>query len=366
MHADLIYQLALTLVPNIGPVQAKALLQHFDVRDIFRARKKDLERIEGIGAVKAASIKSFSSFDMAEREISFIEKFGIQPIFLTDPAYPRRLLNCYDSPTLLFCRGTPDLNHSRVIAVIGTRSHTEYGRQVTEKIVADLKVQQTMIVSGLAFGIDAIAHRAAIKNDCPTIGVLAHGLDQVYPAQHASLAREMIRSGGAVLTEFRSGIKPDKHNFPTRNRVVAGISDAVIVIETGTKGGSMITAELANSYNRDVFAIPGRVNDPKSAGCHDLIKNNKAVLLTHGKELIEIMGWEASKTTRRQGQRELFTEMNEEERKICEIIGAKDAVHIDEIYALSGLSNSRVAAAILNLELRNVVLSLPGKLYQMA
>lgn len=366
MQSDLIYQLALTLVPNIGPVQAKALLQHFEVRDIFRAKKKDIERIEGIGAIKAASIKSFSSFDLVEKEIVFIEKFGIRPVFLTDPSYPRRLLNCYDSPTLLFCKGETDLNQARIISVIGTRNNTEYGRQATEKLIADLKSQGVLIVSGLAFGIDAIAHKSAVKNNCPTVGVLAHGLDQVYPSQHTGLAREMIRSGGSLLTEFRSGTKPDRHNFPIRNRVVAGICDAVVVIETGQKGGSIITADLANSYNRDVFAIPGRINDPRSVGCNELIRRNKATLLTSARDLIEMMGWEAPRTTVRHKQRELFPDLTGEERQVLEIIGSREAVHIDEINMRSGLSNSKVAAAILNLELRNVVLSLPGKLYQLA
>ena len=206
--------------------------------------------------------------------------------------YPKRLLNCYDSPTLLYYKGEADLNSEKIIAVIGTRNHTEYGKQVTEKLIRELTEQNVVVVSGLAYGIDAIAHKAAVKNNLKTVGVLAHGLDQVYPSQHTGLAKEMLQAGGGLLTEFRSKTKPDKHNFPTRNRIVAGMSDATIVIETGIKGGSMITAELANNYNKDVFAYPGSVNDGKSAGCNYLIKNNKAVLLTDAQELIELMNWE--------------------------------------------------------------------------
>ena len=190
------------------------------------------------------------------------------------------MLNCYDSPTLLYYKGEADLNGDKIVAIIGTRNHTDYGKQITEQLVEELTEQNVVVVSGLAYGIDAIAHKAAVKNNLPTVGVLAHGLDQVYPPQHTGLAKEMLKAGGGLLTEFRSKSKPDKHNFPTRNRVVAGMSDATIVIETGIKGGSMITAELANNYNKDVFAFPGKVTDTKSAGCNYLIKNNKAILLT--------------------------------------------------------------------------------------
>ena len=254
-----------------------------------------------------------------------------------------------------------------MIAVIGTRNHTEYGKQITEKLVADLAELNITVVSGLAYGIDAIGHKAALKNNLPTVGVLAHGLDQVYPPQHTSLAKDMLKHNGGLLTEFRSNTTPDKHNFPTRNRIVAGMSDATIVIETGIKGGSMITAELANSYNKDVFAFPGKVTDSKSAGCNYLIKNNKAVLLTDAKDLIELMGWDEQKSQKqnRKVQKELFIELSNEEKIIVDILKEKEASHIDEINLRSGLSSGSVAAAILNLELQNVVLSQPGKRYSL-
>ena len=366
MYSELAYQLALTLIPNIGPVQAKILLQHHDVGEIFKAKKRDLERIEGIGTIRAESIKSFTDFVKAEAEIAFIEKYKIRPLFITDKDYPRRLLNSYDSPTLLYYKGEADLNSEKIIAIIGTRNNTEYGKQVTEELIRELTEHKVIVVSGLAYGIDAIAHKAALKNNLKTIGVLGHGLDQVYPSQHTGLAKEMLRAGGGLLTEFRSKTKPDKHNFPARNRIVAGMSDASIIIETGIKGGSMITAELANNYNKDVFAYPGRVNDGKSAGCNYLIKNNKAVLLTDAQELIELMNWEEKKKPTAKKQKELFIELSPEEKLIIDILKEKTSVHIDEINLKSGLSSSSVAAAILNLELQNVVLSLPGKLYQIA
>ncbi len=355
------------MVPQIGPVQAKLLLQHCEPEEIFHAKKHFLEKIEGIGPVRATSIKKFNDFSRAEEEIKFIEKYKIRPLFITDKNYPKRLLNCYDSPTLLYYKGEADLNASRIIAVIGTRHHTDYGKQVTEKLIKELSAQPVMVISGLAFGVDALAHRAALKNGLPTVGVMAHGLDQVYPCEHAGLAKEMLKQGGGLLTEFRSQTKPDKHNFPSRNRVVAGMCDATIVIETDSKGGSMITAELANGYNRDVFAVPGSIYDAKSAGCNNLIRSNKAQLLTGAGELLESMGWEEKKPNGRGArlQKELFIELSTEEKIIVAILREKETSHIDDINFKSGLSSGTVAAAILNLELQNVIVSLPGKLYRL-
>lgn len=366
MYPDLIYKIALTLIPNIGPVQAKLLLQHCDAEEIFHAKKPFLEKIEGIGPVRAQAIKKFSDFKRAEEEIRFIEKYKITPLFLTDENYPKRLLNCYDSPTLLYYRGNASLNESRMVAVIGTRNHTDYAKQVTEKLVKELAACNVTIVSGLAFGVDALAHKAALKNSLPTVGVLAHGLSQLYPAEHTILARDMLKHGGGLLTEFTSQTKPDKHNFPTRNRVVAGMTDATIVIETAMKGGSMITAELANNYNKDVFAVPGKLTDVKSAGCNHLVKNNKAILVADLKDIATTLGWqEKSRKASAIKQKQLFIELSPDEKNITGILKEKDVVHIDELNSKSGLSSSAVAAAILSLELQNVVLSLPGKLYRL-
>jgi DNA processing protein len=367
MNSELLYQLALTEVPQIGCVHAKILAQEFgSAEKIFKAKQQVLEKIEGIGEVRAKSIKSFHDFSKAEEEIGFIEKYKIKPLFITDKNYPQRLLNCYDSPTLLFYKGDADLNASKIAAIIGTRNHTEYGKQVTEKLIKDLAAQNVVVVSGMAFGIDAVAHKAAIKNNLVTVGVLAHGLDQIYPPEHTHLAKDMLKHGGGLITEFRSKTKPDKHNFPTRNRIVAGMADATIVIETGIKGGSMITAELANGYNKDVFAVPGKVNDNKSAGCNFLIKSNKAILLTDAQELVEVMGWEErSRKSEVRKQKEIFIELSNDERMIVNILKEKEQVHIDELNLRSGISSSAMAAAILNLELQGVVSTLPGKLYKL-
>jgi DNA processing protein len=367
LKSELLYQLALTEVPNIGCVRAKILANHFgSAKKIFDASFKSLERIEGIGPIPANSINHFVDFSKAEEEIKFIEKYKINPLFITDKNYPQRLLNCYDSPTLLFYKGEADLNASKIISIIGTRKHSEYGKHQAEKLIDELSSQNILVVSGMAYGIDAIAHKAALKNNLPTIGVLGHGLDQIYPPDHSNLAKDILKHGGGLITEFRSNTKPDKHNFPTRNRIVAGMSDATIVIETGEKGGSMITAELANGYNKDVFALPGRVTDHKSAGCNFLIRNNKAMLLTDAEELIEVMGWEEkSQKSGVRSQKELFIELSNDEKIIVDILKEKDLIHIDELNFKSGLSSSSMAAAILNLELQGVVATLPGKLYKL-
>lgn len=366
MTNDLLYQLALTQVPHIGCVHAKLLIQQFNTAEaIFKAPIQALEKTEGIGTVRARSIKTFNRFQWAEKEIAYIEKNLIRPLFLTDVNYPQRLLHCYDPPTLLFYRGQADLNASRVVAIIGTRSHTEYGRQLTEKLVKDLAAFHVLVVSGLAFGIDAIAHKTALQQHLPTIGVLAHGLDSLYPPEHASLAKDMVKQGGGLLTEFNSHTLADKHHFPTRNRIVAGLSDAVVVIETGIKGGSMITAELANGYNKDVFAIPGKTTDAQSAGCNTLIKQNKAMLLTDAAQLAAVMGWAELFNRQTKPQKELFVELNAEEKIVTDILTGKGAMHINEINLKSGLSNSSVTTAVLNLELQNIVRALPGRRYEL-
>lgn len=363
MTNDLTYQIALTLVPNIGCVQAKILIEKYgDAESIFKAKRKELSTIENIGLVRAASIKSFEDFSQAERQIKFIEKYKIQPLFITDKNYPQRLLHCYDSPTLLYYCGNADLNNSKIISIIGTRSNTDYGKQTTEKLVSELKDLNALIVSGLAFGIDAIAHKAALQNQLETVAVLAHGFQTIYPQQHKVLAKEILQHGG-LLTEFKNGDEPDKFNFPKRNRIVAGMADATIVIETPVKGGSMITAELANNYNRDVFALPGKITDTKSAGCNYLIQNNKAILFTDAIELIETLGWQTKKMKKKQ-QKELFIELSDDEKIIVNILKEKELTHIDEINLRSNLNSSSVAAAILNLELQNVIAGLPGKMYK--
>jgi len=366
MNNDLLYQVALTQIPGIGDVHAKALVNHYgDAATIFKAPRKQLERIEGIGTIKANNIKHFNDFKICEAEIAFIERYKISPLFITDKDYPQRLLNCYDSPALLYYRGTADLNATKIISVVGTRNNTGYGKQSCEKIIEDISKQDILVISGLAFGIDSIAHKAALKNNMPTIAVLAHGLDMIYPLQNISLAKQMAEQGG-LLTDFKSNTNPDKQNFPKRNRIVAGICDALLVIESAKKGGSLITAELANSYNKDVFAIPGRTTDNKSEGCNYLIKNNKAHLVTGADDLLDIMNWKEKEKKTIKKQRELFIELTPEEKIIAGILQEKETVAIDELYLKSGLSSSAAAQALLMLEMQGVIVSLPGKMYKLA
>lgn len=366
MTDDLRYQIALTLIPNVGAVQAKNLIEKFgNAKSVFSATSKQLSAVENVGEIRARYIKHFTDFSAADAEILHIEKNGITPLFITDEGYPRRLLHCYDAPTLLYYKGLANLNAPKIISIIGTRNNTDYGKASIEKLLEDLREFEPLIISGLAFGIDSIAHKTALQNKLPTIGVLGNGLHTIYPAQHKPLAKEILANGGGLLSEFTYGTKPDKHNFPRRNRIVAGMADATIVVETALRGGSMITAELANNYNRDVFALPGKITDSKSAGCNYLIKSNKAILLTDATQFAEEMGWQ-NIATKKKVQRELFIELSAEEQKVFDAIKEKDVLHIDELYLRSGLSSSAAAAAILNLELQNIVITLPGKLYKLA
>jgi DNA processing protein len=352
------------MVPNIGAVQARMLLEHFnDAESIFKAPRKELVQLEGIGEIKAHAIKSFLNFKAAEEEIKFIEKYQITPLFIQSKNYPQRLLNCYDAPIMLFYKGVCNLNQSKIISIIGTRNNTDYGKQLVEDLLEELNLEDVIIVSGMAYGIDAIAHKTSLQKNIQTVAVLAHGLNSIYPNIHKNLAKEVSIQGG-LLTEFLHHEKADKHNFPKRNRIVAGMADCTIVIETALKGGSMITAELANSYNRDVFAFPGKVYDAKSEGCNYLIQNNKAILLTNAHQLKENMGWNDLKKIPKK-QKELFIQLTKEEEIIVSILNKSNTVHIDEIYIGSGLSGSQVAAAMLNLELQNVIHTLPGKLYKL-
>lgn len=365
MSNDLLYQIALTLVPHIGDVHAKALVSRYgDAKSIFKAKRETLESQEGIGTVRANSIKAFTNFQSSEDEIKFIEQYKITPLFITDKNYPQRLLNCYDSPLLLYYRGNANLNASRIVSIVGTRKHTDYGKAVCEKLVEELMDSNVLVISGLAFGIDTIAHKAALRNNLQTVGVLAHGLDRIYPAQNNALAKQMVHQGG-LLTEFLSNTNPDKQNFPKRNRIVAGMCDALVAIESGKQGGSLITAELANSYNKDVFALPGRSIDSKSEGCNYLIKNNKASLITNGTDLLEMMNWDESKKVKPKKQRELFIELTADEKIVVDILQNCESIQIDQLYFSSGLSSSAVAAALLMLEMQGVVSCQPGKVYKL-
>lgn len=364
MKEELFYQIAITMVPNIGDVNARALVQYFgSASAVFKVKAKHLEEIEGIGVKRIESILKFD-FAKVDDEIAFIQKHKIQTLFFQDKGFPKRLLNCYDCPALLYYKGNTDLNAEKMVGIVGTRSQSEYGKSHCESIIETLAAENVIIVSGLAFGIDTIAHKSALKSGIQTIGVLAHGLDRIYPTENKSIAKEMLQQGG-LLTEFRSNTIPDKQNFPSRNRIVAGLCDCIIVIESGKKGGSLITAELANGYNRDVFTIPGRITDLKSEGCNYLIKTNKAALITSGEDVLRNMGWFKEKKPTKKKQRELFIELPADEKTIYNILKESGSQHIDDLFIKCNLSGSSIAKALLMLEMEGIVKSLPGKVYEL-
>jgi len=367
MSESLKYKIALTLIPNIGDILAKRLVAYCgSPEDVFKEKKTTLEKVPGIGAMYADSIRKVndSIFKRAEEEIAFIEKNNITPLFYLDKNYPKRLTYCEDSPVMLYFKGNADLNASKMISIVGTREPTEYGKKICEKVIADLAVNNVTIISGLAYGVDICAHKAALENKLPTVCVLAHGLDKMYPSVHQSTAQKMLEQGG-WLTEFMSNTKPDKENFPKRNRIVAGIADATIVVESKKKGGSLITADIANSYNRDVFAFPGKVDDVCSEGCNNLIKQNKAALIQSAADLVYILGWEQTISKKSTQQKQLFVELKPEEEMLVNVLKEKEQINIDDICLMSQMPMSKVSPLLLSLEFSGIVKSLPGKMYRL-
>jgi len=366
VEEELVRRIALTRVAGVGDVLARNLVSYCGSAEaVFRQPRRSLEKIPGIGAKTATAIASFRDFDRAEREIRFMERNGIRSFFYSDPEFPARLKNCPDAPALLYYKGTADLNRSRVVAVVGTRSATTYGRLFTEQLVEDLKALDVLVVSGLAYGIDITAHRAALQHGVDTVGVLGHGLDRIYPAAHRAIADDMADHGG-LLTEYPSGTNPDKENFPSRNRILAGISDAVVVVEAARSGGALITAEIANSYNRDVFALPGKTTDTWSQGCNRLVKTNKAALIESAKDLEYIMGWEpAGEQPEAPAQRNLFVELTVDEQSVVDALKPLGRTDIDTLGAGLSIPVSRLSAALLNLEFKGVLKAFPGKMYEL-
>ncbi len=365
MPENLKYKIALTLIPNIGDILAKRLVAYCgSVQAVFEEKKTSLEKIPGIGSILAHEVIDHSIFQQAEEEIKFIKKNNITPLFYLDTNYPKRLTYCEDSPVMLYYKGNANLNSEKIISVVGTRDATEYGKKICEKLIADLAVHNVLIVSGLAYGIDICAHKAALDNKLPTVCTLAHGLDRIYPAVHQSIAKKMLDNGG-WLTDFTSNTVPDKENFPRRNRIVAGISDATIVIESKKSGGSLITADIANSYNRDVFAFPGRIDDVCSEGCNNLIKQNKAALIQSAADLVYILGWEQTKNSKAPQQKKLFLELSNDEELLVNMLKEKESVTIDDLCFASKLPMSKVSALLLTLEFSGIVKSFPGKAYRL-
>lgn len=357
------YQIALTLLPGIGDISGKKFVQYCGSAEaIFKEKRKSLEKITGMREASINAIcKPKEYLKRAEEEIEFVEMNGIQPLFFLDSDYPRRLSQCDDAPMMLYYKGKANLNANRVVAIVGTRNITEYGKENCNQLVEDLKDDNVLIVSGLAYGVDTCAHKASVKNGIPTVGVMGSGMQQIYPAANKKLASDMQEQGG-ILTECMSGTLPDRENFPRRNRIIAGMADAVIVIESAMKGGSLITADLANSYSRDVFAYPGRVMDIYSQGCNYLIRTNRAHLMESVLNLRYIMRWDSESKTEKQTA--MFREFTEEEKRIMDCFGSNAVIHLDDIIVKTEMSTTKIAALLLNLEFDGVLMALPGKRYQ--
>lgn len=364
-HTEEFYQIALTFVPDVGPKTTRALLSRFPSAEaIFKANLKELVTVDRLGESRARKLREKDTFIQAEKELEYCIKNDIRPLFMTSPAYPKRFMSCDDAPVLLYYKGNADLNASKVVAVIGTRKNSDYGQRATEDLVAGLQgLEGVIVVSGLALGIDTIAHKTSLKHGLPTVGVVGHGLDIIYPSSNKSLAADMISNGG-LLTEFPSGTPLDRSNFPVRNRVVAGMSDITVLVESDIKGGGMITAYVAHSYNRDVAAFPGRVYDSKSGGPNHLIRKNIASMITSADDLLEVMNWGRHEGQKAM-QKQLFFELSPEERQIVDLLKEKDIVHSDELLLQTGFKSPQLAATLLQLEMQGVIKTLPGKHYRM-
>lgn len=366
-HKPLIYNIGITLLPGVGSITAKNLIAYCGSAEaVFSEKRSRLEKIPGVGALSAETISNSAiqkdALERAEEEILFIEKNQVIPLFFTDAIFPKRLKECADSPVMLYTKGAMNLNAERIVSIVGSRKSTAYGKKICEQVIEAFSAYNVLILSGMAYGIDICAHRASIKNNLSTVGVLAHGLDNLYPAEHYNTSEKMLENGG-LATEFMSNTKMNPEYFPRRNRIVAGIADATVVIEATVKSGALITAEIANSYDRDVFAVPGRLDDSSSEGCNLLIKANKAMLMQSAEDVIRAMNWDEKSKKITHKQQELFTPLSAEEEKLLNILKQKEKAHVDDISHAAGLAMSRTAALLLNLEFSGVIKSLPGKMY---
>lgn len=362
-HEDLVYLMALAMTPNIGPVIGRTLISHCgSAAAVFDHSLLDLSRAPGIGEIRAKFVDK-SYIDRAVEEIEYSKQHDVRVLDFRNSDYPLRLKHFDNSPLILYVRGETSLNPQRMVGIIGTRTPTEAGRLIAEKITGDLSDLGVTVVSGLAHGVDGIAHRKCVERGMPTIGVMGSGMGTIYPAEHKDLYHKMIKGNGAVITEFVHSTGPDKLNFPLRNRIIAGLSDALIVVESKGKGGSIITAEFANEYNKDVFAVPGRIGDEFSEGCNGLIKKHKAYLLESVKDLCYIMRWEQSKEGSRAVQASLFADLTEGQQTVYDLIRQEKGSTMDTLCYRFSSTPSEMATMLLELEFKGVVRSLPGKKY---
>ena len=361
---ELRYTLALQQIPNLGDISAKKLLHKIgSAEGIFKEKKSNLAKINGIGTLRLREINLKQQLERADEEFKFIEDNQIAYSFYQDKDYPEKLKHCLDGPILLFHRGNIDLKNKKIISIVGARKITNYGKVVCQDLIEELSPLNPIIVSGFAYGVDICAHKAAVDNNLQTIACLAHGFNQIYPRDHKKYV-DKIEENGGFYTEFWSSDKFDKTNFLKRNRIIAGLSEATIVIESAEKGGSLVTADIANSYNREVFAIPGRTSDVQSKGCNNLIKQQKAHILTSAADIVYHLGWELQ-TAPKPRQTQLFVELDEDEKMIFGFLKEREKELLDTIALECKLPVFKVATLLMNMELKGVIRPLPGKLFQL-
>lgn len=361
---SLMHLVAITLIPGIGNINAKKLIAWCgNAEEVFRTSRQELMKVPGLAALMSQKVNLNELLLRAEKEVAFIRNNKITPLYYYDDNFPQRLRQCADSPLMLYYKGEENLWEKKTLAIVGTRHATHYGRRLCEEIIKGFCQDDILILSGMAYGIDSCAHAKSLQHGLPTIGVLAHGLDRIYPDQNRNMARRMLKQGG-LITEFLSGSNPDRENFPKRNRIIAGMSDAVLVVESATKGGAVITADIAHSYNRDVFAVPGRTSDEFSDGCHLLIRRNVAALARSAEDIKYSMGWE-NVAKRKENNQKILDAYPPEEKKILSIIIGKGRASVDDIILIAGLGASKTASILLKLEFEGVIAGLPGKLYEL-
>ena len=362
---ELLHVLALQHVAKIGDVTAKKLISHCGSAEaVLKEKRQNLLKIDGIGEVIISNLYDKNHLIEAEKELRFIEENHINTHYFTDKAYPERLKHCIDAPLVLFETGHINLKQPHIISIVGARKITTSGIAFCERLVEELAVYNPIIVSGFAYGTDITSHKAALKHKLQTIGCLAHGMNQIYPKVHKKYMVDVEKNGG-FLTDFWSSATFDRNNFLKRNRIIAGISQATIVIESAEKGGSLVTADIANSYNRDVFAVPGRTTDSQSEGCNNLIKQQKAYLLSTPLDVPYMLNWQLEDTKKPVVQKQLFVELTDDEKLVYNFLKDKDKELLDLIAIECKLPTYKLAGILVTMELKGVLRPLPGKLFEL-
>jgi DNA processing protein len=361
---ELLNTLALLKIEGVGDIVAKKLINHCGSAEaVFKAKKSQLKAIEGVGEIMYNNLRNTEVFKVAGQELKFVKDNGIKPFFYLEKEYPERLKHCIDGPVVLFTSGDINLEGRKTISIVGTRQMTSYGADFCRRLIEDLSPLDPVIISGFAYGVDIHAHTVAMDNNLKTIGVVAHGLNQVYPKMHKKYVSKMEENGG-FITEFWSTSNPDRENFVKRNRIVAGLSEATIIIESADKGGSLITANIANDYNRDVFAVPGRVTDKYSMGCNNLIKQQKANVLTDAADLIYMLNWQLEEKKQKPVQKQLFISLENDEQRVYDYLQKNGKELMDIIALQCEMPIYKISSLLLNMELKGVIRPLPGKMFE--